>query len=101
MHSCVRDAGFGKTWTGSNWIGMAAALNPKTHCGVICPTNNDTRRTAFEGQSGLLAMIPEDLIEDYNKSMMEITLKNGSKDHRLFGGETGSSSWPEPWFHLV
>jgi hypothetical protein len=45
---------------------------------VTAPTSNDIRATCFEGDSGLLNIIPNSLIETYNKSLFEITLKNGS-----------------------
>ena len=39
----------------------------------------DLKMTAFEGPSGLLAIIPKQLIADYNKQDHLITLVNGSK----------------------
>jgi predicted phage terminase large subunit-like protein len=45
---------------------------------VTAPTSNDIRATCFEGDSGLLNIIPQELIRDYNKSLFEIHLKNGS-----------------------
>jgi len=70
--------GAGKTYTASNWIGMRAALFSGTRWLVTAPTSNDIRATCFEGDSGLLNIIPNELIETYNKSLFEITLKNGS-----------------------
>ena len=70
--------GAGKTYTASNWIGMRAALFSGTRWLVTAPTSNDIRATCFEGDSGLLNIIPSELIETYNKSLFEITLKNGS-----------------------
>jgi len=70
--------GAGKTYTASNWIGHRAALYNGTRWLVTAPTSNDIRATCFEGDSGLLNIIPSELIETYNKSLFEITLKNGS-----------------------
>lgn len=70
--------GAGKTYTASNWIGQRAALFNGTRWLVTAPTSNDIRATCFEGDSGLLNIIPQELIETYNKSLFEITLKNGS-----------------------
>ena len=70
--------GAGKTYTASNWIGQRAALYNGTRWLVTAPTSNDIRATCFEGDSGLLNIIPPILIETYNKSLFEITLKNGS-----------------------
>ena len=70
--------GAGKTYTASNWIGQRAAVYNGTRWLVTAPTSNDIRATCFEGDSGLLNIIPNELIETYNKSLFEITLKNGS-----------------------
>jgi phage terminase large subunit-like protein len=45
---------------------------------VSAPTSADVRATCFEGDSGLLAVIPKILIADYNKQMHELKLVNGS-----------------------
>ena len=70
--------GSGKTHTASNWIGLRAAEFDKTRWLVTAPTSNDIRATCFEGDSGLLNIVPGSLIKDYNKSLFELTLKNGS-----------------------
>ena len=70
--------GSGKTHTASNWIGLRAAEFDKTRWLVTAPTSNDIRATCFEGDSGLLNIVPQSLIKDYNKSLFELTLKNGS-----------------------
>ena len=70
--------GSGKTHTASHWIGIRAWKYPETRWLVTAPTSNDIRATCFEGDSGLLNIIPPSLIKDYNKSLFEITLVNGS-----------------------
>ena len=45
---------------------------------VLAPTSNDVKFTCFEGQSGLLSVIPQELIVDYNKQDHQIKLVNGS-----------------------
>jgi predicted phage terminase large subunit-like protein len=54
---------------------------------VTAPTSNDIRATCFEGDSGLLHIIPASLIKDYNKQMLEITLINGSIIQGIPGSE--------------
>jgi hypothetical protein len=39
------------------------------------PTRLDLRATCFEGESGLIAIIPPELIVNYNKSELEIIVK--------------------------
>lgn len=70
--------GSGKTHTASHWIGIRAWRFDNTRWLVTAPTSNDIRATCFEGDSGLLNIIPRSLIRDYNKSLFEITLTNGS-----------------------
>jgi predicted phage terminase large subunit-like protein len=70
--------GSGKTHTASHWIGIRAWRYPNTRWLVTAPTSNDIRATCFEGDSGLINIIPPSLIRDYNKSLFEITLTNGS-----------------------
>jgi len=70
--------GSGKTHTASHWIGIRAWKYDQTRWLVTAPTSNDIRATCFEGDSGLLNIIPQSLIRDYNKSLFEITLTNGS-----------------------
>ncbi len=70
--------GAGKTFTAANWLGLRAALFSGTRWLVCAPTSSDIRATCFEGDSGLLNIIPTSLIRDYNKSLFEIHLKNGS-----------------------
>ena len=82
----IAGRGFGKTLLGAQALGDFAATHPNSRCGVIAPTLNDVRAVCIEGQSGLLAVIPEVLIESYNKSLLEIVFKNGSII-RGFGGD--------------
>ena len=70
--------GAGKTRTAAEQIGWWAWTQPGTRWLVAAPTSSDVRSTCFEGDSGLLAVIPEALIEDYNKALHELKLVNGS-----------------------
>jgi predicted phage terminase large subunit-like protein len=79
--------GAGKTYTASNWIGQRAAKYNGTRWLVTAPTSNDIRATCFEGDSGLMNIIPHSLIENYNKSLFEIHLKNGSLIQGIPGSE--------------
>ena len=74
----VSGRGWGKTLTAAQWMGWQCAWKPNTIGHVIAPTLNDTKHVCFEGPTGLLKVMPEDVIKDYNKSSMLITLDNGS-----------------------
>ena len=70
--------GAGKTRTAAEQIWWWAWEHPGTRWLVSAPTSADVRATCFEGDSGLLAVIPKILIADYNKQMHELKLVNGS-----------------------
>ena len=70
--------GAGKTRTAAEQLGWWAWENPGTRWVVSAPTSSDVRSTCFEGDSGLLSVIPQALIKDYNKALHEMLLVNGS-----------------------
>jgi phage terminase large subunit-like protein len=70
--------GAGKTRTAAEQLWWWAWENPGTRWLVSAPTSMDVRGTCFEGESGLMAVIPDILIRDYNKALHEIVLINGS-----------------------
>jgi predicted phage terminase large subunit-like protein len=69
--------GFGKTRVGAEWMGRATYLDADGYDGaVIAPTYQDVKFTCFEGESGLLSVIPPELIKTYNKSDLVIEMYN-------------------------
>ena len=70
--------GFGKTRTGAEDVAWYAAKNPGVRCGVIAPTSSDIRGVCFEGDSGIINIVPQEMVANYNRSLAEITLFNGS-----------------------
>lgn len=70
--------GAGKTRTAAEQIGWWAWENPNTRWLVAAPTSADVRSTCFEGDSGLMTIIPKALVADYNKALHELRLVNGS-----------------------
>ena len=70
--------GAGKTRTAAEQIGWWAYENPGTRWLVAAPTSADVRATCFEGDSGLITVIPKSLVADYNKTAHELRLHNGS-----------------------
>ncbi len=70
--------GAGKTRAAAENLGWWAWEQPNTRWLVSAPTSADLRGTCFEGDSGLLSVIPPSLVADYNKSLHELTLTNGS-----------------------
>lgn len=70
--------GAGKTRTAAEQIGWWAYEQPGTRWLVAAPTSADVRATCFEGDSGLITVIPKSLVADYNKTAHELRLTNGS-----------------------
>ena len=70
--------GAGKTRSAAEALWWWCWIVPGSRALVLAPTSNDLKFTCFEGQSGLLACIPQELILDYNKQDHQIKLVNGS-----------------------
>lgn len=92
--------GAGKTRAAAETLSQWAIEMPNSRWLISAPTSGDIRGTCFEGESGLLAVIPPLLIADYNKSLHEIKLINGafmkgipaSEPERFRGGQ-----WHGAW----
>lgn len=69
--------GSGKTRSGAEETWWPATLAPE-RIAIVGPTNNDVRKTCFEGESGLLSVIPKHLIHNYNRTSLELWLTNGT-----------------------
>ena len=69
--------GFGKTRVGAEWLTRAVYEDPSgfDSC-VICPTYQDVKITAFEGESGILSVLPPELLVEHNKSDTFIKMRN-------------------------
>lgn len=69
--------GYGKTRVGAEWLARKVYLDQSGFdSAVIAPTYQDVKFTCFEGESGLLSVIPPELIKNYNKSDMVIEMFN-------------------------
>lgn len=79
--------GFGKTRVGAEWLGMEHYFDPGAHpSAVIAPTLGDVRNTCFEGPAGLLAILPPEIVTDYNKTNLIITVKTESGREAIIRG---------------
>ena len=90
--------GAGKTRTAAEWLAYQASSNPKTRWAIAAPTYGDVRDTCAEGQSGIVNVLREyGTLKDYNRSIGEIFLTNGSRI-KLFSGEE-PDRFRGPQFH--
>lgn len=79
--------GAGKTRTAAEWLAWQATSNPKTRWAIVAPTYSDARDTCAEGESGIVNILRAyGTLKDYNRSIGEIFLTNGTRI-KLFSGE--------------
>ena len=79
--------GAGKTRTAAEWLAYRASSEPKTRWAIVAPTYSDARDTCAEGESGIVNILRQyGTLKDYNRSIGEIFLTNGSRI-KLFSGE--------------
>jgi len=79
--------GYGKTRVGAEWLARAVYEDPSGFPSyIICPTQGDIKRVAMEGESGLLSVIPPELLIDYNKSDLTITMRNVAGGEAMIQG---------------
>lgn len=74
----IAGRGFGKTRTGAEYIKDVMMETPLCRVGVIGQTIAAVRDICMEGESGLLSVLPENVIQKYNRSLGQLKLKNGS-----------------------
>jgi phage terminase large subunit-like protein len=79
--------GFGKTRTGAEYIKDVMLKTPLVRVGIIGQTIAAVRDVCVEGESGLLAVFPEDAIQKYNRSLGQLILKNGSRAYGFSGSD--------------
>ena len=72
--------GSGKTRTAAEWLVAEAINTPNTRWAIVAPTFGDVRDTCIEGESGVLNVLRRyGMLKDYNRSIGEIVLHNGSR----------------------
>lgn len=108
--------GWGKTRTGAEWLAHEAWMHNGTRWAVVAPTYADARDTCIEGESGLLACL-DGAVENWNRSLGELVLRNGSRvklfsadepdrlrgpqHHGAWCDELASWRYPEAWDQLA
>lgn len=71
----------------AEWLAFQASSLPGTRWAIVAPTYADARDTCAEGNSGIVQILREyGTLKDYNRSIGEIFLTNGSRI-KLFSGE--------------
>jgi phage terminase large subunit-like protein len=89
--------GAGKTRAAAEWTWWQAWTQERTRWLVSAPTSADVRDVCFEGDSGLMNVLPIEIVQDYKSSLSEITLTNGSIIKGIPASEPGRFRGPQ--FH--
>lgn len=84
--------GWGKTRTGAEAIKKLMLDNPGCRIGIIGMTAGAVRDTCYEGESGLLSVLPPEMYDranggKYNRSLGQLTLSNGSMAFSFSGSD--------------
>lgn len=74
----VAGRGFGKSRCGAEWIRKQLIEMPGCRAAIVARTIGDARSTCVEGESGLLSCFPPGSDVQWNRSMGEGKLPNGS-----------------------
>lgn len=70
--------GFGKTRAGAEWLADQMVTQPDTRWAIVAPTIADARDTCVEGESGVLACLPDNTYS-WHRSLGELILANGAR----------------------
>lgn len=89
--------GAGKTRCAAEWAWWESWRAPNTRTLVSAPTSADIRDVCFEGDSGIMNVIPMQIVSEYKSSLSEITLINGSIIKGIPASEPGRFRGPQ--FH--
>lgn len=73
--------GFGKTWTGSNWLIEQHRRGLAENSAIIAATAADLRRYCLEGPSGILTIAPKAFRPVYQPSKTRIKWPNNTYTH--------------------
>lgn len=68
--------GFGKNWSGSNWLIDEHRIGGGTNSAIIAATSSDLRKYCIYGPSGILANAPPDFMPIYQPSKTQLVWPN-------------------------
>lgn len=91
--------GVGKTRSGAEWVRHKMMTEPGSRIAIVAPTHSACRDVCFEGDSGLLNVIPQEEILKYNRSLGQLRLHNGSMVTSYSAGEPERLRGPQ--FHYA
>jgi phage terminase large subunit-like protein len=86
--------GFGKSWTGSNWINRGARLATGEYMAIMGRDAHDVRAYCVEGDSGILKTAPADMYPVYKPSLRLLEYPNGVKAQIFYAEEPDTVRGP-------
>jgi predicted phage terminase large subunit-like protein len=78
--------GWGKTLAGAEDAKRYGLAHPGCRYAIVARTFADARDTCVEGESGLLSCLPPSAVSNWNRSMGELILTNGTR-YKLFSAD--------------
>ena len=87
--------GFGKTRTGAEWIRGYAETHPGARIALVAASLHEGRQVMIEGDSGQLAIAPDDDRPDYDSSLRRLSWANGAVATLYSAAEPESLRGPE------
>ncbi len=87
--------GFGKTRTGAEWVRRHAETHPGARIALVAASLHEARQVMVEGESGLLAIAPEQTRPDYESSLRRLSWANGAVATLYSAAEPDSLRGPE------
>jgi phage terminase large subunit-like protein len=78
--------GWGKTLAGAEDAKRYGLARPGCRYAIVARTFADARDTCVEGESGLLSCLPPSAVSNWNRSMGELILTNGTR-YKLFSAD--------------
>lgn len=91
--------GFGKTRMGAEGVREYAEAHPGARIACVSPTYNACREVQYLGESGILAVTPEEEIESFHKSHGKIYFANKSQTQWFSGAD--AEKFRGPQHHLI
>lgn len=87
--------GFGKTRTGAEWVRARAEADGRLRIALVAATMADARAIMVEGESGLLAIAPEDKRPNFEPSLHRLVWPNGAMAKLYSAAEPEGLRGPE------
>lgn len=87
--------GFGKTRAGAEWVRTLAEGNPAARIALIGASLGEARAMMVEGESGILAICPDNNLPAWEPSLRRLTWGNGAQATLFSAGEPESLRGPQ------